>query len=520
MTSLIQDDNGRARPYNIRPGILRILMRNMYTSSWVAFREAVSNAYDQYQHKALKEKEKVIYVTLDPYRRIITCTDHATGIENLQNFQDVGNEDAEGISGKMVGDQISSYQNINPKIIGQIHVGKLTYVNASSSKQVKIYSNNGERGDILTMLEYGWGEPEHFSKQHANIALPHIGVKVEILDAKPELLKMKKAYEHLSEWFGILIARGLKIYIRDVTSTEYIGEYDSLWLQVLKPNDLKTDNEVYKDPLLRMSSGRYITCRLTPINKPSHEDNIDVYVKGVYIRSIHVDYLVKGWVNCDDLELDTSRDRFMQSEDSTYPEFITFLEKYIIKEGYEKQSRARNKIRSEKQLEALGTIALEIWSKLFPEESAPAGEDNPQGQEGNPLSTGEEGTGEIEKRDPGDTEGTATGSGGGTRTPKKTQVGKSKDKKPITPKMRWDTLPRGSMPTMFMESADQMIVNTDRDASSIIMDASPKLIFRVVIPFMVKAVVNFNTRGKGIDHETWDEMFETYINAVWMAVPE
>ena len=503
-TQIQREDNGSNRPYVVNSGVLDIITKYIYTTPLAAFREGISNGYDQYEDLA---KDKVIWVTIDNVRKVITWTDEATGILNMQDFTDVGNVS----------------QAINKKLrgkIGKYHIGKMSFRYASKTKTVKIYSNNGESGDILTMLDRGWGEAEHFKKEHAHVALPHVGLKVEILDAKEELLKPRAIYKELSKWFGILISRGLKIFIKDENT-------DNDWVRVLKPNGLRTDNEVLHDKRLKMKSGTFITCRLEPINKPSHEDTLDVYVRHVFIRSIHSDYLVKGWINCDDLELNAGRDHFIQSQDSTYPEFIEILDKYLQSEGYDKQTKTPRTLKNMTEIEQISSMIFENLLDQFPDSDLDINGDpnkNPK-VEGKPPGVDEEADleSEIGKRGEGNQTGTVNPTGtGGTQDPKETQLGKDKTRKRVHPQITYTTAHEGqNIASMVMNSGTVLTINEDRKGTfDLLMSTPAPKRLRVWLPYMVKAMITRIHKERNLSHETWEELYENALDSQWKIIGE
>lgn len=497
MTNQVQQNDGSTRPYVVNSGVIDIITKYIYPSPIVAYREGVSNADDQYEGL---EKEHEIWITIDGIRKRVTWLDEATGILDMADFTDIGNKN-QAVKEKLRGK------------IGKYHIGKKAFTYASRTKTVKIYSNNGESGDILTMLDKGWGEPEHFGKEHAHIALPHIGLKIEILDAKEELLNPRTVYNALSKWFGILIHRGLKIYIKDENAE------GNDWIKVLKPAGLKTDNEVKNDKRLRMKSGTYINCRLEPINKPSHEDTLDVYVRHVYIRSIHSDYLVKGWINCNDLELDAGRDRFIQSQESSYPEFIQLIDEYLKSEGYDKQAKTLQTLKNTAAIEELTNMIFADLLEQFPDENldinGPA--DKSKKTEGKPPGTDETADleSEIGKRGKGDQHGTVEQKGTDiTREPKETQLGKDKTRKRIRAEIKYIPTKDGeNAPSMAMKNSTQMGVNQDRkNTYSLLASVQAYKRPKVWLPYIIKALVSFIQRDRELSFVAWDEIYENMLN--------
>lgn len=143
-------------------------------------------------------------------RREVTVVDSLTSIKDMEEFISIGTEHPTRDSGKVVGDQISSYERIHPVIIGQKHFGKLSCLFASETGNVEFFSNNGKNGRYLHVDYEGWEQFDYelpFKTIDKTEALPHIGLKVVILDAKLDCLKIRQLENALSKWFGLLLRR-------------------------------------------------------------------------------------------------------------------------------------------------------------------------------------------------------------------------------------------------------------------------------------------------------------------------
>lgn len=266
-------------------------------------------------------------------------------------------------------------------------------------------------------------------------------------------------------------------------------------------------------------------------------------MKYVYIRSIHVDYQVEGWVNCNSLELDLSRDRFLQGMDSLYDEFEKRLEKYLITNDFKKLKSEERKLREQRQLEDLLNISQELFSQMYQDSTLPLiGKQMGKGIKGNVSM---ELQGEDKWETVGDvkiTKGTLgtndpvipigngpgeDGPGGGPKPPvtieeggnssvrKKTGNSDKEKEGMVRPQIQIEVLPKGSMPTLYLESATTAVLNIDREVSEVILTSQRQKNREVVLPYIVKAIVNFNTKEKGLPHEAWDEMYENILNRVW-----
>ena len=310
-------------------GGMRIITKDMYTNPDVAVREMISNAIDAYG----KTPDKEIFITIDSLRGTFKLVDNATGITvTLEEFEEfsIGRHDV--VIGK----------------IGHFHVGKASFLKMSNKKEGEIVtfrSNNGQEG-IVTHLsrfddsgEVFWDDrPFRYPAEQAHLARPGeklLGMTVEVVDIIDELRNINVLKRLIAKWFGILITRGLKIYIRDlaVDSTK--------WELVNKPNGLDT-NETHRTQELLLSTGTYVSHCLKHDPKPKW-DNIDVYVEHVYIKPTHVDNYVTGWINCDSFQLNTARDGLQTGKDTPYYEGIGKLEQWLPSAGYEKQHHKDDK---------------------------------------------------------------------------------------------------------------------------------------------------------------------------------
>ena len=233
---------GRDRPYECRVGVVALLIGKVHVHPYTAVREMTANSRDEYS--ILPGVNPKILIEIDAQRRRFIHTDYAGGIQDVEDFCLVGNENVEGM-GKTVGNRVNSPDKIDPDIGGQYHIAKMSFVDCSDAEEDKIrfYSNNGTDGDILTMRQYGWGDPEHFKNAHRTIAKPETGLSIEVLNAKDSLLKAKPVLNFLEEKVGILTARG-KLNI-EIIERAYDGNPERRYT-VGKPKWLKIDNEVMR----------------------------------------------------------------------------------------------------------------------------------------------------------------------------------------------------------------------------------------------------------------------------------
>lgn len=507
-------DKGKTNPYQSRDGLVSLIISKIHVHPLTAVREMVANSRDQYV--AVPTKEPHILIELDPEHKRFNHIDNATGIENLDDFCYVGNEAIEGM-GKSVGDRVNLPTKIDPEIGGQYHIAKMSYIDCSNAEEdkVRIYSNNGKDGDILTMRQFGWGEPEHFKSPRNTLALEHIGLRVEVLDAKESLLSVKKLLPYLEEKFGILTHRKkLVIEIQDKANDKTY--------RVNKPSWLKTDNEIRIHPLLKLRSGSYITGRFDHIAKAPKGDNVYVFVKYVGICSVQVPYLVSGWINCDDLTnaIDLSRDRFLTTS-AIYQEVMDKLEYYLEKEGYEKQIiTADTSFKATKQMNEIANMALKAVAKQLEELNLTGISGDLEGASGDGDKIQIDVN--VEKREPSDIKHPKKPGENkppkGTRNPKTThKVKKWADADERQPNVQIRASEEGkNMPTMFYKKPEDLVINTDQEDSGMMIRTSGPTKLVAMIPFVAEATIELMGKTVTLSPEAWKEEYRKLRKKLWM----
>ena len=170
-------------------------------------REVISNIRDQLRHPNSTGKKPIARIYVHKLRRQVVIIDELTGIMDMEDFTGIGTETTSRESGKTVGDETNSYENINPEITGQKHFGKLSCLYASKTGEVEFYSNNGQNGHYLKCNYEGWdlfdslGNPTDrdygltFKTIDRNEALPHVGLKIVIGRCKGRLFEDKQIRE-------------------------------------------------------------------------------------------------------------------------------------------------------------------------------------------------------------------------------------------------------------------------------------------------------------------------------------
>jgi hypothetical protein len=490
------------------PGTLRELATKLYKSPIAVYREGISNAIDAMTPYEKEEAKVEIYTDIMPDGDIV-IEDYGTGIENFDAFTTISQGE------KVVRDQVSSYQNVNDKIIGQKGMGKLSFLGLSSENKVEFYSHSEEVGLKVLMTMEGF--------QHRYInnvdALPHHGLKIVIKHAKRPILSDTRLIEYLSKVFAVRIARGLKLYVNNI--------------QVHKPDGF--DSKQYE--LFRLQDGTAVFGNLKHIDKP-RLNNIDVLVKNVFVVDKNFDNKAEGWINCNQLELETSRDGILEDND-VYSDFMKKLVQHLDKE-FEKKSEAKQREpRSKKQIAKLFVDVMKSINNLFPEMTKPI-VTGPSSHEADGMGSTSE-SGEIEgpctlhegKKDPNGEAMTAKPiglakshpDGPGESTCKVTRAGPEKkilapsylrrSGNDLLPEPRIVSVEAGERPVVFFSSPpDRLVINIDRPSASILLDASSKEPGRL-LPLLVRAALS---AYPGSAQLTGDELFRmesSVLDSVW-----
>ena len=181
-------------------GLIREISKYVYKNPIVIYREAVSNALDAMDPYREQEDPRVeVYTNYLPDGDII-IEDWGTGIENYEEFLTI----AEGE--KRVRGEVSSYEKVSDRIIGQKGMGKMSFLGMSLIDRVEFFSNNEKLGLHIILIDDPNVEMEFMNSQ---LALPHHGLKVVIKRAK-KITPEGKVMEYLSKIFALRIARGAK----------------------------------------------------------------------------------------------------------------------------------------------------------------------------------------------------------------------------------------------------------------------------------------------------------------------
>jgi hypothetical protein len=313
--------------------------------SIIAWREAVSNACDALRH--FEHKEIRIYTNV---RGDGVIEDWGTGIQDSEHFnQFIG-------IGRIKEDRGEDINKRDDREIGRFGLGKNSFLSLSKIKTVQFYSHGEKagikRGMIVTLVQHENGDILYYppdtldSKQ----AVEHRGMRVIIRQLnKP--ISTNRLIEHVGRWFFLKIARGYKIFVDDI--------------QVHKPENFKTDHQ---ETLFRLDNGCEVYGQLEYIDKPKPE-NLDILVNQVNIQRMDFQRKVEGWVDCDELELTTTREGISNEESTVFPDFHEKLEKYL--EKFDPRDVPKQRSINSKRWEEVATAAIVRYFKHFREDTLP-----------------------------------------------------------------------------------------------------------------------------------------------------
>jgi hypothetical protein len=104
------------------------------------------------------------------------------------------------------------------------------------------------------------------------------------------------------------------------------------------------ETELFKLDILD-NEGKPIIVRgqLNPVTKPK-ANNIDVFVKHIFVESDTYEYQVQGWINVDHFELEIGRNRIYEDA-RVYPEFKKKFFEYLDSNFEKPRSLVRKRLR-------------------------------------------------------------------------------------------------------------------------------------------------------------------------------
>ncbi|NAL77292.1 ATP-binding protein [Nitrososphaera sp. AFS] len=483
-------------------GLIGEISKYVYKNPIVVYREGPSNGLDACDPYREKEVARIEICT--DYEGDIVIEDWGTGIENLQEFLTI----AEGQ--KRVREEISSYEKVSDRIIGQKGMGKMSFLSMSSINRVEFFSNNEKVGLHIILTD----DPNDVKIDHMNsqVALPHRGLKVVIKRAK-KIVPENRVKEYLSKTFALRIAGGAKIFVNGT--------------RVMEPEGFDPEGS----PLFQLRDNTWIYGKLKKVEKPK-TDNIDIFVKKIHVCYKGFDYKVEGWINCDKLELTTSRDEIYEGNE-VYVDFMTRLMGYL--EGYfdKKADNIEKDVKSEKKISESFVNVIKEISDLFPELTKPflsgsishqAGMGTLSNLSGEPQDQCIEQRGVLDKdanmiiaKPLGDGKGHKLGNEEShCRVTKGTNGNKIlappnllSHGKGVIPEPTVIPLKAGDKPVVYLSAPNRLVINLDRPASNILLRASPRdpNIKHRVMPLLVRAGLD---AFPGASEMSTDEYFRHY----------
>jgi hypothetical protein len=366
---------------------------------------------------------------------------------------------------------------------------------------------------------------EGFNVKYMNsyMALSHRGLKVVIKHPKKPIVQDGKLIEYLSKIFAIRIARGSKIFVNKI--------------QVHKPEGFNSSQ--YK--LFELTNGSNVFGNLNIVERPK-PNNIEIFVKRVSVDSKEFDYKVEGWVNCDALDLDTSRDAIYEGNE-IYIEFIEKLLGYLEK-NFDKKSENKDKdkeIKSQKQIAKMFVNVVKSIHQLYPEMIKPVLSGNFSNEKGYgniPYPTNDINSPCIEQPGIIDNDitihritGKPIGNGKGHKNGNGESTARIKngDGKVLSP----STLPfsgNGQIPepkvvvigveekpVIYFNAPNRLVINSLRPSSKILLDAKPKDIAlrSRILPLLVRAGIDAFPGSSNMSKEEWFTKYDAVLDNVF-----
>src|SRR5215510_4616774 len=513
-----------AEDFTVAGGGVELFAEYTNLAPWDAVREIVSNGYDQYNNKDVKKfnLDPIIRIIISKHLKKFIVEDFATGILNLALFKIFGNE-ADNPIGKIV-DEDGQYSKDST---GMFHIAKAAFRSLSKDKRVWFHSNNGHEGHILRMGPKQWETIQVFEKSKGDDitkALNHKGMKITIIDPIDEILSITKLKNNLAKWFGILLKRkNLIIKIVDLDN-EQKGT-----INITAPTSLKTKEEA---PLFSIGTGESkirITGDIDKIVEMPKENNIDIYRRHIFIQSLQFDYLAKGWINCDDLSITTSRSA-VKYDDLT-AQITKELNDHFEREGFDKYDRHHGggRLRGLKQLEEIANNGLSAYFKLnpfydnmdltgTPKDQHPENPDEGEGEPINIMAPKEKRNTDVDSQ-PGTVKPTGTGPPRVNVNTEDEETTVKSDKRPHRSNI---TIQGGQMgihnKSVYFAGPENLFINYDRRGGAAIKAAGDQNRTRLFIVLAARAIINLMNEGKNIDNEERDQKYEALLDKMLQGI--
>ncbi len=290
-------------PHEIGRDLIPELATRVYSSRLDSFREAVSNAFD--------EGSRQVALTISSHRIVIE--DWGNGISSYDEFRRFGQASKKSRAGE---------------VIGEKGLGKLSMLNLGNI--VYFETNNQKVGMRFSMTMTGFSKPAYGKN---NAFVEHRGTRITISQLSKKI-QISEVVFYLQRAFGLRIANGASISVngQPVRPISTLDPKESV-LFTLPRCDMQVTGNLKAD-----KNGRGI---------------VDIYVDHVFVSATEVDTRrsFSGWVNCNSLTPETSRNNIVQ--DKAYRDFIRHLRKYASRFPLKTTAIDRAKLQLGRELNTL-----------------------------------------------------------------------------------------------------------------------------------------------------------------------
>lgn len=282
-TTTIMSSAATIHSHEVGKDLIPELAMRVYSSHFDSFREAISNAFDE-------NSQKVVLSISDDK---IVIEDWGNGIQDYDEFRKFGH---------------ASKKSRKGEVIGEKGLGKLSLMNLGGI--VCFETNNGNTGMKFYMTLEGFTSPIY--RKDTNAFILHRGTKITITKLATTTPDMEELTAYLKKAFSLRLAQGAKIILNN---------------QSIKPRLSLDPKEQF---LFELTKVKDVDVNVTGNLKATDDGRgiVDLYVDHVFVTSLEVDTRRKfdGWVNCNALTPETSRNNIVQN--GIYREFIYLLRRY------------------------------------------------------------------------------------------------------------------------------------------------------------------------------------------------
>jgi hypothetical protein len=296
-------------PHQVGRDLIPELAMRVYSSQLDSFREAISNAFDENSQK----------IVISTSKEKIAIEDWGNGIRDYNEFRKFGQASKK------------SRKEEEEEVIGEKGLGKLSLLNLGNC--VCFETNNGNVGMKFYMTLDGFSSPI-YKKTTAFVS--HEGTRITItnLTNTPQL---EESIKYLKKAFGLRLAQGTTIIVNNqsIKSRPNLEPVEKFLFKLTKVKD--ADANVTGN-LKATEGGR---------------GTVDLYIDHVFVTTLEVDTRRKfeGWVNCNALTPETSRNNIVQN--GIYSEFICLLRQYTSRFPLRDISVDEHKLTLSRELNAL-----------------------------------------------------------------------------------------------------------------------------------------------------------------------